>query len=180
MVRNTGSSRCVVLSVTVFVASLQLTSCVAASQAATDVKAARDSLVATVENSAAQLDVAGWSQSHAPEVGDCGSTGGERANYSFTYGAPAPSSDRAADARKVADYWRSLGMQVRLVESPDFVVYGSGGPSRDSLSLPARATTSSPESRFASRATPPSCARRTTADVLSHASIRVTWQRNRE
>jgi len=89
---------------------------------------ARDSLVSTVEDSAAQLDVAGWSRSHAPEVGDCGSGSGNRANYSYTYGAPAPDSDREADARKVADYWRSLGMEVRLVESPAYVVYGSGGP----------------------------------------------------
>lgn len=89
---------------------------------------ARDALVSTVEDSAAQIGVAGWSRSHAPEVGDCGSRSGDRANYSYTYGAAAPDSDRKADARKVADYWRSLGMQVRLVESPYYVVYGSGGP----------------------------------------------------
>lgn len=89
---------------------------------------ARNALVSTIEASAAQLDVAGWSRSHAPEVGDCGAQAGMRANYSFTYGAPAPEDHHEADARAVAEYWRSLGMEVRLVESPAYVVYGSGGP----------------------------------------------------
>lgn len=89
---------------------------------------ARDALVSTIEKSAGQLQVDGWSRSHAPEVGNCGARRGERADYSYSYGAPAPDSDHEADARKIADYWRSLGMQVRLVESPDYVVYASGGP----------------------------------------------------
>lgn len=115
-------------SVTVLVAGLLLTSCVASLEATASADEARDALVSTVEDSAAQFDVAGWSRSHAPEVGDCGPGSGDRANYSYTYGAPAPDSDREADARRVADYWRSLGMEVRLVESPAYVVYGSGGP----------------------------------------------------
>lgn len=89
---------------------------------------ARDALTGTVEDSAAQLDVDGWVSSHAPEVGDCGAQSGERVNYSFTYGAPAPDDDHESAARTMADYWRSLGMQVRVVESPSYVVYGSGGP----------------------------------------------------
>ncbi len=127
VVRGIGPRR-VVSSVTVLVVGVVLTACVASPAAATDAKEARDFLVATIENSAEQLDVAGWSRRYAPEVGDCGSGSGERANYSFTYGAPAPDSDHEADAQKVADDWRSLGVQVRIVKSPDYVVDGSGGP----------------------------------------------------
>lgn len=110
------------------VSLLVVSACGVSKEAEMSPHEARDALVSTVEKSAAQLDVEGWSRSHAPEVGDCASRSGERANYSFTYGAPAPDGDPEADARKVADYWRSLGMEVRLVESPDYVVYGSGGP----------------------------------------------------
>lgn len=89
---------------------------------------ARDALVGVVEESAAQLDVTGWARSHAPEVGNCGTRSSERANYSFVYGVPAPVGKHEDDARKIAEYWQSLGMEVRLVESPAYVVYGSGGP----------------------------------------------------
>lgn len=89
---------------------------------------ARDALITTIEDSAAQLDVVGWHRDHAPEVGDCGGQQGERADYAYGYGAPAPDSDRGADAKIIADYWTSLGMQVRVVETPVYVVYASGGP----------------------------------------------------
>lgn len=89
---------------------------------------ARDALIGTVRESAARLSLDGWTSSHAPEVGDCGARSGERVNYSFTFGVPAPDRDHEGAARAMADHWRSLGMQVRLVESPSYVVYGSGGP----------------------------------------------------
>lgn len=91
---------------------------------------ARDALVATVENSAALLNAVGWTWDGAPEVGNCGARPGERVNYMYGYGAPPPDSDRAADAKKIADYWQSLGMTVRIVEKPLIVVYGEGGPVR--------------------------------------------------
>lgn len=89
---------------------------------------ARDALVTTIENSASKIDVVGWNRDSAAEVGNCGSHRGERVNYMYGYGAPAPDNDRAADALIIADYWRSLGMQVRVVESPAYVVYATGGP----------------------------------------------------
>lgn len=51
-----------------------------------------------------------------------------RWHYTYGYGAPAPDSDRGADAQIIADYWKSLGMQVRVVDTPVYVVYASGGP----------------------------------------------------
>ncbi len=89
---------------------------------------ARDGLVKTIEDSAAKLDARRWSRDHAPEVGDCDGQQGERANYTYGYGAPAPDGDRGADAKIIADYWTSLGMQVRVVDTPMYVVYASGGP----------------------------------------------------
>lgn len=89
---------------------------------------ARDALVTTIEDSAAKLDATGWNRDHAPEVGDCDGQQGERANFTYGYGAPAPDSDRGADAKIIADYWTSLGMQVRVVDTPLNVVYASGGP----------------------------------------------------
>lgn len=51
-----------------------------------------------------------------------------RWHYTYGYGALAPDSDRGADAQIIADYWKSLGMQVRVVDTPVYVVYASGGP----------------------------------------------------
>ena len=89
---------------------------------------ARDALVRTVEDSAALLDVSGWTWDGAPEVGNCGQSRGERVDYSYGYGAPRPDNDNAADAQKIADYWRTLGMEVRVVDEPLIVVYATGGP----------------------------------------------------
>lgn len=89
---------------------------------------ARDSLIRTIEDTAARLDVEGWNRDHAAEVGNCGARRGERVNYAYGYGAPPPARDHAADARSVAEYWESLGMRVRVVEYPHFVVYATGGP----------------------------------------------------
>lgn len=89
---------------------------------------AQDALTSTIEATAAQLQITGWNRDHASEGGNCGAKRGERVDYTFGYGAPSPDSDRAADARTVAEYWRSLGMSVRIVERPSYVVYATGGP----------------------------------------------------
>ncbi|MFN3948954.1 hypothetical protein [Microbacterium sp.] len=91
---------------------------------------ASDALVATVEATAEVLDVTGWNWDGAPEVGNCGARRGERVNWTYGYGAPPPDGDHNADAQKVADYWRSLGMDVRIAESPVPSVYATGGPVR--------------------------------------------------
>lgn len=105
--------------------SIMLSGCALARDVKLNPSEARDALTRTIEDTAAQLDVPGWNRDHAPEVGDCGE---QRANYTYGFGAPAPNSDHAADARIVADYWRSLGMEVRVVEDPLYVVYATGGP----------------------------------------------------
>jgi ABC-type transport system substrate-binding protein len=112
------------------VAAVVLTSssCAASKENEMSPERARDALVSIVENSAQLLDVQGWTWDGAPEVGNCGQQRGERVNYTYGYGAPPPDSDHAADAQKVADYWTSLGMEVRIVDKPAVVVYATGGP----------------------------------------------------
>ncbi len=93
---------------------------------------ARDALVSTIENSAALLNVTGWNRAHAPEAGNCGAAAGTDVNYTYVYGAPQPGSDHDhhVDAKKIADYWTSLGMTVNTVIDPDGdpTVYSTGGP----------------------------------------------------
>ncbi len=88
---------------------------------------ARAALVAVIEQTAEQLSVTGWAPDRSPEVGRCGARGDERVNYTYGYGAPAPQSDRGTDAHTIADYWRSLGMEVEVVQTPVYTVYGTGG-----------------------------------------------------
>ncbi|PPH55070.1 hypothetical protein C5D25_16635 [Rathayibacter sp. AY1D7] len=90
----------------------------------------RDRVVEFVRDSAGRLDVEGWwprSGAARPDV--CGP--GDRvsgASYSYAWWAPA-GTDVEGDARKVADYWESLGMTVRVTDStPRPTVYGQGGP----------------------------------------------------
>lgn len=89
---------------------------------------ARDALVATIENTASKLNVDGWNRDRSPEPGNCGERRGELVNFMYGYGAPSPGTDFGADAQIVADYWRSLGMDVRVVAAPVYTVYGTGGP----------------------------------------------------
>lgn len=91
---------------------------------------ASETLVTTVEATAEVLDANGWTWDGAPEVGNCGTGRGARVNYTYGYGAPPPDGDHTADANKVADYWRSLGMEVRIAAAPVLAVYGTGGPVR--------------------------------------------------
>ncbi|WJM14896.1 hypothetical protein [Microbacterium arborescens] len=92
---------------------------------------ARDLLIATIEESAALLHVPGWNSDGAPGVQKCGPDG-TSAKYGYGYGAPQPDPprDRHADAKKVADHWRTLGMTVRVIINPegDPVVFSTGGP----------------------------------------------------
>jgi ABC-type transport system substrate-binding protein len=45
-------------------------------------------------------------------------------NYLVT---SSPYPEHLVNARTVADYWQSLGMTVRLVETPTVTVYAEGG-----------------------------------------------------
>ena len=83
----------------------------------------RDSLIKIAEDTAALLDIDGWKDEASLAQG-C-SAGVE---FGYTYAAPPADSVRLAEARKVAEYWRSLGMETRVNSENDPVVFGSGGP----------------------------------------------------
>ncbi|PPF26028.1 hypothetical protein C5C34_00880 [Rathayibacter rathayi] len=90
----------------------------------------RDRVVEFVRDSAGRLDVEGW----RPRTGEarpdeCGLGDGVKgASYSYDWWAPA-GTDVEGDARKVAEYWESLGMRVRVTDTtPRPTVYGEGGP----------------------------------------------------
>ncbi|PPG66708.1 hypothetical protein C5C31_12860 [Rathayibacter rathayi] len=90
----------------------------------------RTALLAFVKDTSQQLDITGWwpkSGGAAPD--SCGLGGGEKgASYSFNYWAPR-GTDPAGDAQKVATYWETLGMDVRIADSTPWpTVYGEGGP----------------------------------------------------
>lgn len=90
----------------------------------------RDKVVEFVIETTKQLDIQGWwprSGAASPDV--CSLAGGETgASYSYSHWAPE-GADFAGDAKKVAAYWESLGMVVRVEDSiPRPMVFGSGGP----------------------------------------------------
>lgn len=86
---------------------------------------ARDSLVTVTSETAALVESVGaWSPSGDPSAGSC--NGG--LNWDYGISAPPPDSARLEDAQTVADYWTSLGMEVRVQTDPDPVVYATGGP----------------------------------------------------
>lgn len=87
---------------------------------------ARDTLVKVVVDTAAILDVSGWKDGGAPDVGRCDGAV-PSVNYGYGYGT-SPGDDHAGDAQKVAAYWKKLGMSVRLVNDPVPVVFATGGP----------------------------------------------------
>lgn len=89
---------------------------------------ARDSLTTIAHDTAALLDVEGWAENGAPLANTCDSGSGVK--WAYFYAAPRPDADPAADAKTVADYWESLGLDVRTNTEHDPVVFGTGGPVR--------------------------------------------------
>lgn len=87
---------------------------------------ARDALVKTIHDTAARLAVEGWNEDSAPDVAACDAAE-PSVEYGYGYGAPS-GTEHLADAEKVAAYWKTLGMSVRIVTEPDPVVFGTGGP----------------------------------------------------
>lgn len=87
---------------------------------------ARDQLVTTIEDTGALLDVPGWKRASAPTIQEC--DGGNGVKDGYSYSSPPPDGDHLADANTVANYWRSLGMTVRVDTSSDPVVFATGGP----------------------------------------------------
>ncbi|PPI47572.1 hypothetical protein C5E08_07850 [Rathayibacter iranicus] len=87
-------------------------------------------MVEFVRDSAAVVPAEGWSTGEgAPRANVCGlGWGSTGAQFAYTYWA-LPNSDFNGDAQRVAEYWRSLGMSVRVTDSTPWpTVYGEGGP----------------------------------------------------
>ncbi|WP_146361245.1 hypothetical protein [Arthrobacter yangruifuii] len=94
----------------------------------------RDRVVELVFNTTEQLDVTGWWPRNGVAAADeCipkSRSGIEHATASYSYDRWAPQgTDHVGDAKRVAEYWESLGMSVRTVNpAKDPVVFGEGGP----------------------------------------------------
>ncbi|MBP3044496.1 hypothetical protein KKR91_12995 [Arthrobacter jiangjiafuii] len=94
----------------------------------------RDRVVELVFNTAEQLDITGWwprnGSAAAQECTPESSHGREDATASYSYDRWAPrGTDHIGDAKRVADYWESLGMTVRTVNPTTHpTVFAEGGP----------------------------------------------------
>lgn len=87
---------------------------------------ARDALTSVTHDSADLLKIDGWTESGVPSAGSCA----DDLNWEYIYGAPAPDGAPLDDAQTVADYWKSLGMTVRVNTEHDPVVFANGGSLR--------------------------------------------------
>lgn len=74
----------------------------------------RDRVVELVINTTQQLNVTGWwPRNGVAGAQECSSESGkETASYSYDHWAPQ-GTDHIEDAKRVAEYWESLGMTVR-------------------------------------------------------------------
>jgi hypothetical protein len=88
----------------------------------------RDQMVAAVEKTAALFSPTGWAPMSEPYSQACEVEGGGQ-GVTFNYlVSSSPHTEHLVNARTVADLWESLGMTVRLVETPTISVYAEGGP----------------------------------------------------
>ncbi|MCQ1999369.1 hypothetical protein [Arthrobacter zhaoxinii] len=94
----------------------------------------RDRVVELVFNTADQLAVTGWwPRNGAAAADECipkSRSGIEDATASYSYDRWAPrGTDHVGDAKRVAEYWESLGMSVRTVNPTTHpTVFAEGGP----------------------------------------------------
>ena len=116
----------------------------------------RDRVVELVFNTAEQLDVTGWwprnGAAWAQECTPESSHGRGDATASYSYGRWAlQGTDHIGDAKRVAEYWESLGMTVSTINpTKDPVVFAEGGPV-----LRAEFDTDAPEQSYSIGATAP-------------------------
>ena len=89
---------------------------------------ARDTLIATIRDTAALIDGPDWAETSEPAAQECAVGGARGTKYGHDVAAPRPDRDRLADVEKVAEYWKSLGMDVRIDIPSGPVVFGAGGP----------------------------------------------------
>ena len=87
---------------------------------------ARETLTSIIHETAEVLGTGGWEDAGDPGVTSC--DGGDGVKWNYLYKAPRGDVDLMADAEKVADYWESLGMSVRINTEHDPVVFATGGP----------------------------------------------------
>jgi hypothetical protein len=113
-------------SVAVLSAGLVLAGCGSNQGAQMTPQEARDQLVEVVKATAEQVTPDGWSDMGSPTWGACSVGGGDGVKSSWYY-THEPLSDHDTNAQKVAEYWKSLGMDVRVVNDPTISVYAEGG-----------------------------------------------------
>ncbi len=83
-----------------------------------------DRLKSIVERTADLLPDQQWRRSAGePDEEDCGAN--DRVRFSWSIVAD-PGTEHLRDAQRVRQEWDDLGMNVRLVEEPDPVVYATG------------------------------------------------------
>jgi hypothetical protein len=90
----------------------------------------RDRVVELVINTNKQLDVTGWwPRNGVAGAQECSLGKGEKgASYGYDHWAPQ-GTDLIEDAKRVAEYWKSLGMTVRTVNPTTHpTVFAEDGP----------------------------------------------------
>ncbi len=110
-----------------FLAASVLSACAIGPQEQITPHSSRQALITVVQDTATLLAADGWEEISPPAWGPCSLDSGEGANVTWAY-AREPLTDHESNAEKVADYWESLGMDVRVVSDPVYSVYAIGGP----------------------------------------------------
>jgi hypothetical protein len=102
----------------------------AASEKTISAREGRDQVVELVINTTEQLDVTGWwPRNGVAWAQECSPGKGEQgASYGYDHWAPE-GTDHIGDAKRVAEYWESLGMTVRTINPTTHpTVFAEGGP----------------------------------------------------
>ncbi|WP_434993124.1 hypothetical protein [Arthrobacter sp. Ld5] len=107
-----------------------MTSGVATTEQTISAREGRDRVVELVIDTTQQLDATGWwPRNGVAWAQECSNEpGNESASYSYDRWAPQ-GTDHIEDAKRVAEYWESLGMTVRTVNgSTSPTLFAEGGP----------------------------------------------------
>ena len=100
------------------------------SENAVSAREGRDRAVELVINTTKQLDATGWwPRNGVAWAQECSLGSGEKgASYGYDRWAPQ-GTNHVEDAKRVAEYWKSLGMTVRTVNPTTHpTVFAEGGP----------------------------------------------------
>lgn len=114
--------------VAVFI-TLVLTSCSAKENVMTP-EQAREQTLEILQATIAASGASDWvlDRDDVPLPQQCEIDGKEGVAFNHGGYAVTEGSDPAADARRVADYWTSVGIDARVVSDPVPRVFGGGGP----------------------------------------------------